>query len=174
MCRPIALPSFTTPEFQGFCTMLDPKWALRFHDTLPLGAWAHGLKIAIFVGLDKLDDMIKDIWRHEDDAPQTRILTIRTLLNSLRARLGDCTGSCARDFEMRVWNANPDWKEGGRCGIDVREFLSVRLVARCHTPPLCAPDMSFHALHAATRIMTTTTAYSMTTKRTSNLSICAG
>ena len=83
--------------------------------------WAHGLAIALFVGIDKLNEMVEAIWKDHWNCPAR----VHAYLQRLRPFVEDTKRSSFPYLNAMVWEAFTLFSDkGGHVNVD--HFLSVR------------------------------------------------
>lgn len=123
LCRVISM-DVTADELSGLYYLLTIdnqkacKVDTRFQPTRP--PWANGVRLAMCIGLDKLDDFVNQLWK------SNRCYTIEKILA--------LTPDVHPDFQMLVWDAWPDLQGASAFEVDVASYTSVRASPRPRTP----------------------------------------
>ena len=154
--------SFTPDELQSFAQhFLCPAWPPSTAEQAPQfetqGAWIKGVRVAMYLGHEKLGDLTKFLWEHQ--RRKCGPLGVRSCMQSLL-----CSHEMAQvlslterdDFALMVWDANPEWapRETPK-RISVAEFFEMPTDARAalkraitrNKDPLSIVTTSVHVDH---------------------------
>lgn len=124
LCRDLTLNA-SARELTGFvyilsdrCTALDYEWYAGADEfTMKLGPWSHGVRLAMFAGLDKLNELIDGMWRVNTSNTVEHMLVVMGRMLPWPFR---------REFEMLMWNAWPALRQRAYFEVTVEDYLMVR------------------------------------------------
>lgn len=113
-------------ELTGMLHLLSADCEKTCLSSPRLGPWADGIRLAMYVGLDKLEQMVLAMWEGEfttSFGPSASTCRVESMLMAMRLKL---PWACQRDFEMMVWDRWPALRAQPVFELDLAIFSTVR------------------------------------------------